>query len=91
MFTGRFTDKLELELRKIYKKDKSRYEQIMKKIEEILSQDTLTINHYKNLRNDLSDRKRVHIGKNFVLTFRVDLKNNFILFLDFDDRDNIYN
>jgi mRNA-degrading endonuclease RelE of RelBE toxin-antitoxin system len=69
MFTGRFTEKLELELKKLYKKDKIRYEQIMKKIEEILSQDIVGINHYKNLSNTLSDRKRVHIGKNFVFRF----------------------
>ena len=49
-----------------------------------------SIKRYKNLRHDLSDFKRVHIDKSFVLTFKVDLANNFILFYDFDHHDKVY-
>ncbi|MBU0760810.1 MAG: hypothetical protein KJ858_03910 [Nanoarchaeota archaeon] len=44
----------------------------------------------KNLRYDLSEFKRVHIEKHFVLTFKVSIRDNFILFVDFDHHDNIY-
>ncbi len=81
---------LKEKLKKLFKKDKTRYEILMKKIDQIISLDENTIQHYKNLRHDLSDRKRVHIDKSFVLTFSFDRKKKFILFLDFDHHDNIY-
>ena len=62
----------------------------MKKIEKIAERDEQTIEHYKNLRHDQSNRKRVHIDKSFVLTFKFDRKNMVIEFLDFDHHDNIY-
>ncbi|MBU2496516.1 MAG: hypothetical protein KJ767_00455, partial [Nanoarchaeota archaeon] len=45
--------------------------------------------HYKNLRHDLRDFKRVQIG-HFVLVFRFDRKKELIYFADFDHHDNIY-
>ena len=63
---------------------------INKKIKEIVNNDSETIKRYKNLRHNLSDLKRVHIDKSFVLTFKVDITNNFILFYDFDHHDKIY-
>lgn len=85
-----FSDVLKLKLKKLFLKDRSRYEILMKKIESISASDEFTIEHYKNLKHDLSDRKRVHINKSFVLTFNYDKKRKFILFLDFDHHDNIY-
>ena len=52
---------------------------LVKKIIEILS--SKNINHYKNLRNDLKDFKRVHINSSFVILFKLDKKNQFNLFL----------
>ena len=49
-----------------------------------------SINHYKNLKYGLKEFKRVHIDKHFVLTFKVDLNNNFILFADLDHHDRVY-
>lgn len=89
-FQYSISDKLKSIIEKLLKKDKTRAEIIYKKIKEIISCDELTIGHYKNLKYDLSDRKRVHIDKSFVLIFRVDKKNKFILFIDFDHHDNIY-
>ncbi|MEK6973568.1 MAG: addiction module toxin RelE [archaeon] len=89
-FQYSISDKLKSIIEKLVKKDKTRSEIIYKKIKEITNCDEFTIEHYKNLRYDLSDRKRVHIDKSFVLIFRVDKKNNFILFVDFDHHDNIY-
>lgn len=75
---------------KLVKKDKKTAEIIYKKIKEIVNNDPEGIKRYKNLRYNLSDLKRVHIGKSFVLTFKVDISNNFILFWDFDHHDNVY-
>lgn len=45
--------KLEKKLIKIFKKDSSTYEKIIKKIEEIVN--SKDVNHYKNLRNNMKD------------------------------------
>jgi len=72
---------------KLSKKDKSLYEQVLNKIEEILNNSD--IEHYKNLRYDLKDRKRVHVG-HFVLAFKFIKEENKIIFLDFQHHDKIY-
>ena len=90
MFDFNLTDELKLVIRKLVKKDKKKVEIINKKIKEIINSDKDSINHYKNLRHDLSDYKRVRIDKNFVLVFNVNIKNNFILFVDFDHHDKVY-
>ena len=84
-----FEIKLELKkkLIKLSKKDKNRYELIMKKIDEALSSGD--IEHYKNLRYDMKDSKRVHMG-HFVLVFSYLPSKDFISFEDYDHHDNIY-
>jgi len=72
---------------KLSKKDKSRYEFIIKKIEEIINSNN--IEHYKNLRYDMKESKRVHIG-HFVLVFSYDKEKDFVSFEDYDHHDNIY-
>ena len=90
MFSFDISDKLKIIITKLLKKDKKKVEIINKKIKEIINNDSETIKRYKNLRHNLSDLKRVHIDKSFVLTFKVDLENNFILFYDFDHHDKVY-
>ncbi|MBI5035940.1 addiction module toxin RelE [Candidatus Micrarchaeota archaeon] len=85
-----FTDKLKDIIQKLQKKDPKRTEIIYKKINQIITSDEATIEHYKNLRHDLKDKKRVHINGSFVLTFKYEKSRKFILFLDFDHHDNIY-
>lgn len=85
-----FSPKLKSIIEKLRKKDQKRMDILYKKVKQIINSDELTLEHYKNLRHDLSDRKRVHIDKSFVLTFSFDRKRKFILFLDFDHHDNIY-
>jgi len=84
------TDELKFIIRKLVKKDKKKVEIINKKIKEIINCDKTSIQHYKNLRHDLKEYKRVHIQTSFVLVFKVDIFNNFILFVDFDHHDKIY-
>jgi YafQ family addiction module toxin component len=90
MFSFDLTDELRVKIKKLVRKDKKKAEIINKKIKQIIDSDEESIQHYKNLKHDLSDYKRVHIDKHFVLTFKVDMKRNFILFIDFDHHDNVY-
>jgi len=78
---------LNKKLVRLYKKDKRRFESVMKKIEEVVSSDG--IEHYKNLRYDMKESKRVHIG-HFVLIFSYDKADDFVSFEDYDHHDNIY-
>jgi mRNA-degrading endonuclease RelE of RelBE toxin-antitoxin system len=85
-----FSEELKDSMKQLFKRDKQRYEILLKKIDAIVSSDDLTIEHYKNLRAPLNDRKRVHIDKSFVLTFRYDRSKKFILFIEFAHHDDIY-
>jgi len=78
---------LNKKLLKLSKKNKIRYEAVMKKIEEVLSSGD--IEHYKNLKYGMKDSKRVQIG-HFVLVFCYDKKRDFVSFEDYDHHDNIY-
>jgi|SRR3989344_3289931 len=90
MFNFNLTDELKLIIKKLSKKDKKRTDIINKKIRQIVNSDLEFVQHFKNLRHDLKDFKRVHIDSSFVLVFKVDVKDNFILFVDFDHHDKIY-
>ena len=90
MFSFDITDELRLVLAKLAKKDRLRAAIVYKKIEQIISCDEKAIDHYKNLRNDLSDFKRVHIDKSFVLMFRVSKKDMHIIFIKLKHHDNVY-
>jgi YafQ family addiction module toxin component len=74
-------------LDKLYKKDRQLYENLLNKMDEILN--ISDVEHYKNLRHDLKEYKRVQIG-HFVLVFKYDKTNDFIYFDDFDHHDKIY-
>lgn len=74
-------------LKRLYKKDRTTYDSLMNKIEEILN--NKDIEHYKNLRYDLKSEKRVHVGS-FVLIVSYDKEQDYVIFLDFDHHDKIY-
>ena len=90
MFYFDLHDKVKIILKKLSKKDKKRVEIINKKIKDVINNDHQTIERYKNLKSPLQHLKRVHIDKHFVLTFHVNKEKNFILFVDFDQYDNVY-
>ncbi len=77
-------------LKKVKKKSPVQYEIIKKKIEDIKTKIPLNPDYFKNLQHGLSDFKRVHIDKHFVLTFKVNKQNRLIRFEDYDHHDNIY-
>jgi YafQ family addiction module toxin component len=81
------SENLEKKLNKLSKKDKDLYNQILNKINEVIHSEN--VEHYKNLRYNMRDSKRVHIG-HFVLIFQYKKEENLILFDDFDHHDNIY-
>jgi len=81
------SENLEKILNKLSKKDKDLYSQILKKIDEVIN--SKDVEHYKNLRYNMKDSKRVHIG-HFVLIFQYKKEEDIILFDDFDHHDNIY-
>ncbi len=85
-YSFEFSEELSKIVEKLSKKNRNHYEQIVKKIEEIIKNP----NHYKNLRAPLQHWKRVHIDSHFVLTFSVDEKNKKVIFKDFGHHDDIY-
>ncbi len=87
MYSYEFSENLTRILKKMFKKNRVLYEQVMKKIEEITNSGD--VEHYKNLKYNMKDSKRVHIG-HFVLVFQYDKKNNLIKFDDFDHHDKVY-
>lgn len=74
-------------LDRLQKKDKQLYENLLNKMSEVLN--SADIEHYKNLRHNMKDKKRVHIG-HFVLVFKHDKANDFVFFDDFDHHDHMY-
>ncbi len=87
MYNFDVSENLEKILNKLSKKDKDLYNQILKKIDEVIHSED--VEHYKNLRYNMQDSKRAHIG-HFVLIFQYKKEENVILFDDFDHHDNIY-
>ena len=74
-------------MKKVSKKNKPLYEQILKKIDEVVK--CYDVEHYKNLRYNMKDCKRVHIG-HFVLIFRYNKNSDIVAFDDFDHHDRVY-
>jgi len=80
------SDELKKDLAALKRKDKTTYVAISKKIFQIALCDGNSIEHFKNLRGNLSNFKRVHIGS-FVLIFRI--VDDIIIFEKFDHHDRI--
>lgn len=81
------SEELQKLMKKLAKKNKSLYEQLLKKIDEIVN--CYDVEHYKNLKYNMKDSKRAHIG-HFVLVFQYDKSTDTINFDDFNHHDKIY-
>ncbi|MFH1510241.1 MAG: addiction module toxin RelE [Candidatus Woesearchaeota archaeon] len=88
MYSWERSDKIVKILKKIYKKDRRRYEATLNKIKEVI--DSTDPSHYKNLCYDLKEFKGVHIDTHFVLTFKVDETKKLIRFEDLQHHDIVY-
>ena len=64
------SSELRCRLEKLALKDRKLALAVRKKIQQIIDFDEVTIDHFKNLRGDMSNYKRVHIGS-FVLFFEI--------------------
>ena len=87
MYNYIISDNLRNILKKISKKDKTFYEKILKKINEIINSEN--ISRYKNLKYSFKDSKRLHIG-HFVLIFKYDKKSKTIIFDNIKHHDQVY-
>ena len=87
MHKFRIEEELERILSKLQKKNKDLYEQVKKKINEVITDND--IEHYKNLRYDLKDFKRVQVGHH-ILVFKYEKQKDLVSFVYFDHHDNVY-
>jgi len=90
MFNLVLSPELEELISKLEKKDKILLQALNKKVNQIISCDPELIDHYKNLRHSLSDYKRVHIDKSFVLLFKVNKDKNTVYFFKLEHHDIAY-
>jgi mRNA-degrading endonuclease RelE of RelBE toxin-antitoxin system len=81
------SDELRKTLSFFKQKDKTTYLAVKKKILQIADNDLISIQHFKNLRGNLKNFKRVHIGS-YVLIFRI--VDDTIIFEEFKHHDKIY-
>ena len=86
MYKPGIESNLKIKLGKLFKKDRKRYEIVMKKMEEILQNP----HHYKPLSHDIKHLHRVNIDSSFVLVFSINENDEIILFVDIDHHDKIY-
>ncbi|NQE44438.1 hypothetical protein C5S31_00265 [ANME-1 cluster archaeon GoMg2] len=78
-------DRLNKELEKLEKKDKSVYSAIIKKMLRIAERPYLG----KTLKGVLKGKRRVHIGS-FVMIYGIDEKDRKVIFLEFTHHDEAY-
>ncbi len=81
------TSKISKTLGKIKRRDPALFRAIQKKIKQIGACDEASIQHFKNLRHDSSEYKKVHITS-FVLIFKI--KGNTVIFTRFTHHDQAY-
>jgi mRNA-degrading endonuclease RelE of RelBE toxin-antitoxin system len=90
MFEFEFSELLEKKLDKLAKKDRKLATIFSKKVIEIINQDHITINTYKNLKAPMNDKKRIHLTDKFILLFKVEINENNIIFVDIVHWDKAY-
>jgi len=81
MYQIEFSDEFDRSMRKLKKKDKVLFEQIQKKLLEIVENPE----HFKPLRNVLAGYRRIHFGS-FVLIYNIEGEVVRIISLDHHDR-----
>jgi len=91
MLNFQISEKLKKKLQVISKKDKILALIFSKKVEEVISHNSKTINTYKNLKSPLNELKRIHLTNNFILLFQFNQKENCIIFIDILHWDKAYN
>ena len=90
MFTYNFSDKLRKKVSKLAKKDRILALVFKRKLQEVISHDSTTIDMYKNLKSPMQIYKRIHLTDQFILLFHIDKNNNHIVFMDIAHWDTVY-
>ncbi len=80
-YSVEFSEEFERSFQKLKKKDKSLFEQIQKKLIELVE----TPEHFKPLRNVLAGYRRIHFGS-FVLIYQIEGEIMIIISLDHHDK-----
>ncbi|MFH0971624.1 MAG: addiction module toxin RelE [Candidatus Micrarchaeota archaeon] len=80
-FSKAYSEGMKATLQALARKDRQLWLEVFKKMNQIAYSDEITIDHYKNMKYGLADYKRVHVGKSFVLFFKV-LKEEKMIFFD---------
>ncbi len=80
-YTIEFSDEFDRSLKKLKKRDKVLFEQIQKKLIEIIENPE----HFKPLRNVLAGYRRIHFGS-FVLIYTLEGETIRIISLDHHDK-----
>lgn len=86
-FSAVVSDELEKTLAVLKRKEKNFFISVSKKMYRIACSDETAVNHFKNLKGNMSNLKRVHIGS-FVLIFRI--TGDAIVFESFRHHDKSY-
>jgi len=81
------SDELERTMKRLKRKDRKTFEALVKKIIQISSLDRQTAQYFKNLRGEMREYKRAHLGS-FVLLFKVE--DDTIVFDRFVHHDKAY-
>lgn len=82
-YTIEFSDEFEKSMKKLKKKDKTLFEQIQRKLIEIIQNPE----HFKPLQNVLAGYRRIHFGS-FVLIY--DIKGEVVRIISLDHHDQAY-
>lgn len=86
-FKFKITPALAKQLDKLAHRDKALAIAIRNKIAQIIHSDIAFIEHFKNLRGNLKDCKRVHV-RSFVLMFKIE--GDTLIFDKFEHHDDAY-
>jgi len=74
-------------IEKLRRRDPVLYKALIAKIVQIAALEPVAFKHFKNLRGNLKDYKRVHVGS-FVLLFKIE--GNTVVFGQFKHHDDSY-
>ena len=85
VYSIEFSNEFERSMKKLKKKNKVMFEQIQKKLIDVVKNPE----HYKPLGNILFGLRRIHFGS-FVLLYSIDEKNKTVVLEDYDHHDKIY-
>lgn len=86
MYNLAVKESLDKKFKKLRKKDRGMLILIGRKVQDILADPY----RFKPLRKPLQNKRRVHVGGSFVLTYEINEEKKLVTLFDFDHHDNIY-